>query len=104
MLNYLLMQSRKRKSNRSKTVEHEMDGDTNKNVDILEDDSNSSNKSSDYSYSENERPGSPTSFKFPPSTENESYAYLKFVWSEFNPVVQEKDVQGRYFSLIYFSD
>ena len=78
-----------------------MDGDADKNIDILEDDSNSSNKSNDYSYGEDKRPSSPTSFKFPPSTENESYAYLKFVWSEFNPPVQGKDVQGRFFGLIF---
>ena len=81
-----------------------MDEDIDENIDILEDDADSSNESNDYSDSEDERPSLPTSFKFPPSTENESYAYLKFVWSEFNPPVQEKDVQGRYFGLIYFSD
>ena len=66
--------------------------------------SDSSNESNDYSDSEDKRPSLPTSFKFPPSTENESYAYLKFVWSEFNPPVQEKYVQSGYFDLIYFSD
>ena len=35
MLNYLLTQTRKRKSNVSKTVEQEMDGDTDENIDIL---------------------------------------------------------------------
>ena len=81
-----------------------MDEDTDEDADILEDDSDSSNESNDYSDSEDEGPSLPPSFKFPPSTENESYAYLKLVWSEFNPPVQEKDVQGCYFGLIYFFD
>ena len=98
------MQTHKRKANVSKTAEQEIGEDTDENADILEDDSDSSNESNDYSDSEDERPSLPPSFKFPPSTENESYGYLKFVWSEFNPSVQEKDLQGRYFGLIYFSD
>ena len=97
-------QTRKRKANVSKTAEQEIGEDTDENADILEDDSDSSNESNDYSDSEDERPSLPPSFKFPPSTENESYGYLKFVWSEFNPSVQEKDLQGCYFGLIYFSD
>ena len=98
------MQTRKRKSNGRKTVEQEIDEDIDENIDILEDDSDSTNKSNDYSDSEDKIPSLPTSFKFPLSTENESYTYLKFVWSEFNPPVQEKDVQGCYFGLIYFPD
>ena len=97
------MWTHKRNSNERKTVEKEMDEDIDETIDILEDDSDSSNESNDYRDSENERTSLPTSFKFPPPTENESYAYLKFVWSEFNPQVQEKDVQGCYFGLIYFS-
>ena len=81
-----------------------MDEDIDENIDILEDDSDSSNESNDYSNNEEKRPSLPISFKFPLSTENESYGYLKIVWSEFNPPLQEKDVQVRYFGLIYFSD
>ena len=97
-------QTRKRKSNVSKTVEQEMDEDKDKNADILGDHSDSSNESNDFSDSEDERPSLSPSFKFPLSTENESYAYLKFVWSEFNPPVQEKDVQDCSFGLTCFSD
>ena len=92
------------KSNVSKTVEQEMDEDKDKNADTLGDHSDSSNESNDFSDSEDERPSLPPSFKFPLSTVNESYAYLKFVWSEFNPPVQEKDVQDCSFGLIFFSD
>ena len=42
-----------------------------------------------------------SNFHFP---QKMSYGYLKFVCSEFNPPLQEKDVQVRYFGLIYFSD
>ena len=42
-------QTRKRKSNGRKIVEQDMDGDIDENIDILEDDSDSSNESNDYS-------------------------------------------------------
>ena len=41
---------------------------------------------------------------FPPTTEDEGYAYLKSVWDEINPPVKEKDLVGMYFGLIYYHD
>ena len=77
-----------------------MNEDKEENIDRLEDDSDSSNERNDCSDSEDERPSLRISFTFQLSTESESYAYLKFTWSEFNPPVQEKVVQGRFFGFI----
>ena len=41
--------------------------------------------------------------EFLPTCE-EGYAYLHSVWDELNPPLQEQNIMGKYFGLIYYSD
>ena len=39
---------------------------------------------------------------FPPKSEHQAVIYLQNVWSEINPPVLEKDLQGPFFAAIYY--
>ena len=46
----------------------------------------------------------PSKPEFPPTCEDEGYAYLHPVWDELNPPIPEQNIIGKYFGLIYYTD
>ena len=46
----------------------------------------------------------PSKPEFPPTCEDEGYAYLNSVWDELNPPIPEQNIIGKYFGLIYYTD
>ena len=46
----------------------------------------------------------PSKPEFPPTCEDEGYAYLHSVWDELNPPIPEQNIIGKYFGLIYYTD
>ena len=46
----------------------------------------------------------PSKPEFPPTCEDDGYAYLHSVWDELNPPIPEQNIIGKYFGLIYYTD